>query len=69
VDVEEVRWKRRHGKSRDYNFFYGKGSENNQLERGFIIHHKIISGVKKVEFVSDTISYIDLRGRWFLSLF
>ena len=29
-----------------------------------MVHHKIILSVKRVDFVSDRISYIDLRGRW-----
>ena len=28
-----------------------------------LVHHKIVSAVKKVEFVSDGMSYIVLRGR------
>jgi hypothetical protein len=28
------------------------------------VHKRIISAVKRVEFVSDRISYIILRGRW-----
>jgi hypothetical protein len=28
------------------------------------VHKTIISGVKRVEFVSDRMSYIILRGRW-----
>jgi hypothetical protein len=28
------------------------------------VHNRIISAVKKVEFVSDRMSYITLRGRW-----
>jgi hypothetical protein len=27
-------------------------------------HHKIVSTVKRVKFVSDRMPYIDLRGRW-----
>jgi hypothetical protein len=33
--------------------------------QGFFVHHKIVSAVKRVEFVSDRDSYIVLRGRWF----
>jgi len=29
------------------------------------VHHSIVSAVKRVEFVSDRVSYIVLRGRWF----
>ena len=53
----------------DYFFFYGKGNENNQMGTEIFVHHRIVSAVRKVEFVSDMMSYIVLRGRWFLSLF
>jgi hypothetical protein len=29
------------------------------------VHKRIMSAVKRVEFVSDRMSYIILRGRWF----
>ena len=41
----------------NYNFFYGKGT-------GFFVHHGILSAVKRVEFVSDRVSCIVMRGRW-----
>jgi hypothetical protein len=28
------------------------------------VHHKIVSSVKRVEFVSVRVSYVVLRGRW-----
>jgi len=35
-----------------------------QLGTEFFLHHRIVSGLKKVEFVSNRVSYIVLRGRW-----
>ena len=35
------------------------------MRKGFILHHRIILAVKRVEFVSYRVSYIVLRGRWF----
>jgi hypothetical protein len=45
-------------------FFYGKGNKNHQLEKQFFVHHRIVSGVERAEFVSDRMSCIVLRGRW-----
>jgi hypothetical protein len=39
-------------------YFYGGGNEDNQLGTGFFIHKRIISTVRRVELVSDMMSYI-----------
>jgi hypothetical protein len=40
------------------------GNEDHELGTGFYVHKRIISASKRVEFVSDRMSYIILRGRW-----
>ena len=63
--VQEVRWdKEGTVRAGDYNFFYGKGNENHQLGTGFLVHRRLVSEVKRIEFVSDRLSCIVLRGRW-----
>jgi len=56
--------KRGHGKRGDYKYFYGKRNENHQFGTGFFVHHIMVPAVKRVEFVSDRLSYVVLRGRW-----
>jgi hypothetical protein len=41
-------------------FFYGNGNANHHLGRGFFVHQVVISAVKRVEFISDKMSYVTL---------
>jgi hypothetical protein len=63
MGVQEVRWdKGGTERAEDYTFFYGTRNEDHQLGTGFFVHK--ISAVRRVEFVSDRMAYIILRGRW-----
>ena len=65
VGVQEVRWEKGgRVKAGEYSFFYGKGNEKQSVGNWFFVHHRIVSAVKTVEFVSDRVSYIVLIGRW-----
>jgi hypothetical protein len=65
VGVQKVRWdKEGTVGTGDYGFFYKKGNEDHQLGTGFFAHHRMMSAVKRIEFVSGRVSYIALRGRW-----
>jgi hypothetical protein len=65
VGEQEVTWvKGGTEPAGDYTFSYGNGSADHNLGTDFFVHKKIISAVKRVEFVSERISYVILRGRW-----
>jgi hypothetical protein len=45
-------------------FSMERGNQNHELGSGFFVDKRIISAVGRVEFVSNRMSYLILRGRW-----
>jgi hypothetical protein len=55
---------RGHCRAGDCIYFYGKGNENHLLGTEFFGRHRKVSAVKRVEFVSNRMLYIVVRGYW-----
>jgi hypothetical protein len=56
VGVQEVRWEvSGTDRAGEYTSFYGKRNENHEFGTVLFVQERIISAVKKVEFVSDRI--------------
>jgi hypothetical protein len=70
VGVQEVRWEKGGTeRAEDYTFCYGEGKGDHQLGTGFFVQKRIVSSVRTVEFISDRMSYIILRGSGAILLF
>jgi len=57
VGEQGVRWEKG-GTERAGAYIFYMEKENHQLQTGFFVHHTIVSAFKRVEFVSDRMSYI-----------
>jgi len=55
---------REHVKIRGFQFFLWKRKRKSSIGKMIFVHHRIILAVKRVEFVSDRLSYMVLRHRW-----
>jgi exonuclease III len=65
VGVQEVRWEKSGiERAEDYTFFYGEGNGYYRLGTGLYVRKRIVSAVRRVEFISGRMPYIILRGRW-----
>ena len=65
VGVQEIRWEGSGTlESANYTLFYGGGNTNHQVGTRFFVHRRLRSAVRKVEFISDRVSCITLKGRW-----
>jgi hypothetical protein len=53
-----------HTKSRGLKLFIRRSKGKTSIGNRIFVHHRILSAVKRVRFVSDRMRYIVLRGRW-----
>jgi exonuclease III len=63
VRVQEVRWEGSGPKQ--HSSPEGQNEKEESETVFFFVHKRILSAAKRVEFVSDRMSYIILRGHWF----
>jgi len=65
VSVQDVRWDKGGTITAGIIFFsMEKEMKIINLEQTFFAHHRIVSAVKRAEFVTERVSYIVLRGCW-----
>jgi hypothetical protein len=63
VGLQEVRWNDGGTELAGEYISCGKGMRNKNSVQSFV-QNRIISAVTRVEFVTDRMAYITLRGRW-----
>jgi exonuclease III len=62
LGVQEVRWEEGGTEqAEDYTFLYGEGNGDHQSGTGFFVPKRIILAVRRVEYISDRMTYIILR--------
>jgi hypothetical protein len=66
LDLVQVRWEGGGTELAEYTFFSGKENDTLELDTVYFFAHKRIIAVKRVQYVSDRMSYITLRGHWCL---
>jgi hypothetical protein len=65
MGVQEVIWGRGGIEpAGDYTFVHRNGNENHELGTGYFLNKRIITAVKRAQFVHDRMSYIILQDRW-----
>jgi hypothetical protein len=63
VAVQEVRWDKGGSEpAGDYTFLCGNGNPDCNLRTGFFMNMGIVSGSKRIEFISDSVSYVTPKG-------
>jgi hypothetical protein len=66
VGVQEITWEKGGTeRAEDCTLFCEEGNGDHQLGTGFFVQKRIVSAVRRVEFVSDRMSYVMLKCRWY----
>jgi len=67
VGAHKVRREKGQGKNRGYIFFqWKKETKIINWERNFLYTTEEYQQLKRVEFIGDSISYVVLRGHWYI---
>jgi hypothetical protein len=64
VGVQEVRWEKGGTEGRGLYIFLWTGEWGSSVRDRIFVHKRIVLAVRRVEFNTDRLSYIILRGRW-----